>query len=251
VRLEVTIQGGGNVWDAPDPLLEELDLGGADLFRHRPELDLERGISLIARRRFHYDIVPRRTGSLRIPALRMVYFDPDSARFVEAVSNPTEIRVVDRAGVVRGGAAAPDLPADEPGPSPRSVEPESAGSNRVNPLLVGLVGLAAVAGIGIWLSRSQFRSDTSLSLAEVRSSLDAGDGAQAAALLREAVRRLLPDAGIATPDEILAEHTLDSRTRVLDSRTRGLVELWARVERARFDPTAELPPATALDDLDP
>ena len=256
MRLEVTIQGGGNVWDAPDPLVEDIDLGGAGLFRHRPELDLERGTGLIARRRFRYDIVPRRTGSLRIPALRMAYFDLDSARFAEAVTDPTDITVVDRSSA-RGDAAAPDLPADEPEPSPQKVEPEYTDSNRVIPLLVGLVGLVAVAGIGSWLSRSQLRSETSPPLAEVRRSLDVGDGARAAALLREAVHRLVPDAGISSPDEILAKHTLDSRARVLDSRARvlgsrarALVELWARVERARFDPTAELPPAAAVDELD-
>ena len=246
VRLEVTIQGGGNVWDATDPLAQDIDLEGAGLFRHRPELELERGTGLIARRRFFYDIVPRRTGNLRIPALRMVYFDPDSARFAEAVSDPTDITVVDRpiAPVAQGDAAAPDLLADEAGPSAPRVESLGAGSNRVIPLLVGSVGLVAVAGIGIWFARSQLRSNASPSLAEVRQSLGARDGARAAALLREAVRQLVPDAEIGSPDEILAKHALDSRAR-------SLVELWARVERARFDPTSELPPAAAVDELNP
>ena len=247
VRLEITIQGGANVWDAPDPLADDFDLGGAGLFRHRPELDLDRGTSLIARRRFLYDVVPRRTGSLRIPSLRIAYFDPDSARFAEAVTDPTDITVVDRssAPLDRHAAAARDHRADEPGPSLQRVEPERASSKRVVPLcrLVGLLGLVAVAGIGIWFARSRLRSDASPPLLEVRRSLDARDGARAAALLREAVRRLVADAGIGSPDEILAEHALDSRAR-------ALVELWARVERARFDPRAELPPAAAVDELD-
>ena len=139
---------------------------------------------------------------------------------------------------------APDLLADEAGPSAPRVESLGAGSNRVIPLLVGSVGLVAVAGIGIWFARSQLRSNASPSLAEVRQSLGARDGARAAALLREAVRQLVPDAEIGSPDEILAKHALDSRAR-------SLVELWARVERARFDPTSELPPAAAVDELNP
>ena len=244
VRLEITIQGGANVWDATDPLADDIDLGGAGLFRHRPELDLDRGTSLIARRRFLYDVVPRRTGSLRIPSLRITYFDPDRARFAEAVTEPTDITVVDRssAPLDRSDAAAPDHRADEPGPLLQGVEPERASSKRVVPLF-GLVGLVAVAGIGIWFARSRLRSDASPPLLEVRRSLDARDGARAAALLREAVRRLVADAGIGSPDEVLTRHALDSRAR-------ALVELWARVDRARFDPSAELPPAAAVDELD-
>ena len=39
----------GNIWDVADPLGEAIDLGGAEVFRHRPSLEIDRGTELITR----------------------------------------------------------------------------------------------------------------------------------------------------------------------------------------------------------
>jgi hypothetical protein len=95
VRLLVVLEGGANLWDASDPLPDDDAFGGADVFRRRPELELERGARLNVRRRFAYDLVPRRPGVFRVPQARVAWFDPASRRYGIATATPLEVRVTD------------------------------------------------------------------------------------------------------------------------------------------------------------
>ena len=66
-RLEVTLRGDANLWDARDPLAGASGLDGVELFPARPRLELEPGVQLAVRRSFAYDAVPEREGRLVIP----------------------------------------------------------------------------------------------------------------------------------------------------------------------------------------
>ena len=68
VRVAVLMRGRGNLWDAPSPFAASA-FKGADVFARRPELRLERGASLIVRRHFAYDVVPRSEGAFEVPRL--------------------------------------------------------------------------------------------------------------------------------------------------------------------------------------
>ncbi len=112
VRVEILLQGHGNLWDAPEPLAEAAVPGGAELFRERPQLTLEKGPRLLVRRRFAYDLVPRAPGLLALPPVRIDYFDPETGSYAQASGPSIELRV----------AAAP-LPETPPAAPPRT-EPE-------------------------------------------------------------------------------------------------------------------------------
>ncbi len=93
VRVEILLQGHGNLWDAPEPLVEVAVPGGAELFRERPQLTLEKGPRLLVRRRFAYDLVPRAPGLLTLPPVRIDYFDPETGGYAQASAPGIELRV--------------------------------------------------------------------------------------------------------------------------------------------------------------
>ncbi len=95
VRLAVMLTGAGNLWDAPDPLSDHA-FGSAEVFARRPSLVLDPGTQLAVRRHFAYDIVPRVEGPLRLPSIRMEYFDPESGRYRTAETPETTVQVLPR-----------------------------------------------------------------------------------------------------------------------------------------------------------
>jgi hypothetical protein len=96
-RVVVGLRGAGNLWDAPDPLADARAFGEVDVFRRPPEQELERGARLLVRRRFVYDVVPRRPGSFRVPELRVPYFDPEAGVYREARAAPLVVPVAGEA----------------------------------------------------------------------------------------------------------------------------------------------------------
>lgn len=104
LRLEVSLRGAGNLWQAPDPFPDDAAFGGAELFRSRPQLALEPGTRLLVKRDFVYDVVPRRAGALGIPPIEIDYFDPETARFARARAPGFEIAVADRDPTAPGAA---------------------------------------------------------------------------------------------------------------------------------------------------
>lgn len=238
LRLSVRLRGEGNLWDAPDPLAGVEALGSAELLRLEPEQELDRGATLSARLLFRYDVVPHEAGTLRIPELRVAYFDPATSTYAAAVAPALALAV----------APAPRS-APPPGRTASAARedataaPEPARRAPLWPALTGalLAGLAAL----VWLRRrsSARAPDPRLALEEAARADAAGDreGASAARAraLRAALARHLSPAEQGSPEELLAEPGLSPALR-------DVAQLLARVERARFDPEADAPDANAV-----
>lgn len=93
VRVAVRLEGGGNLWAARDPYPNDALFAGAEVFRAHPETVLERGARLLVGRLFRYEVVPRSAGQLRIPELRVAYFDPGRGAYAVASLPPVVIPV--------------------------------------------------------------------------------------------------------------------------------------------------------------
>ncbi len=239
VRLAVTLQGAGNLWDAPMPELSGEALGGAEVFRRPADVELDRGTRLLVRRRFVFDLVPRRQGLLQIPALAFAYYDPVAGGYAEASAAPVVVTVgpplaAPVAGAERSGpAAGADAPA-----APARAEP-----GRRALLVAGAALLLAALGAAGWLSWRRTRARTQparaalarADAAHARSDRD-GELAELARALRAA---LAAQSGAADcpPEAILASNS---------PRARRADELLDHLERARFDPEAEAPAREAI-----
>ena len=242
VRVAVTLQGDGNLWDAPDPELSSEGLGGAEVFHRPSELVLDRGTRLVVRRHFAIDVVPRREGVLQIPSLAWKYFDPATGTHAEAVAEAVDVAVGPpaSAGTERDPAVPePAAPAAEPAaPMP------SAPWSFTGWIAAGLVLLGGVGAAG-WRRRSRrlaVARAVADALARADSARAAGDRdgelAGLARALRAAARPELGAAAEGRPEEILASGP--------SPRARAAVELLARLERARFDPSAAPPDRAAV-----
>jgi hypothetical protein len=238
VHLELRLQGGGNLWDAPDPLPDDAALGDAEVFRQRPELELERGTSLFVRRRFAYDVVPHREGVLVVPELRVAYFDPIAERYAEARVAGVEVAVGPHTTQAKTAAHPPQAdPAPAAAASGRGPWPWIA---------VAAGGAALAAGAALVARRRRLASGGGVSdaLAEAAAAERAGHAEASAAALARALRaglaRHLPEAERRTPEQRLAGASLSAPVR-------AALELLAEVERARFDPAARAPEREAIE----
>jgi hypothetical protein len=238
VRVAIMLRGNGNLWDAPDPLAT---IDGAEVFPRRPGLTLETGTRLSVKRHFSYDVVPLRVGTLVIPAVRVVYFDPGARRFATAVTDTVRVAVEPRAAGGETAAEEPDRGRAAPGAQPLRPLPAAADAARGKwwwwPIGVAL--LAAGAGASMAVRR---RSRARRARAALDGVLAAAEGDEAMALaraLRGALARRLPDASSLTAEEIAA---LPALGEAVDEAARLLAE----AERARFDPTASAPSREAV-----
>jgi hypothetical protein len=215
LHLEVSLQGAGNLWDAPDPLpstafgVEGTSFGAeaaladpsrVEVFRRRPELHLEPGSRLTVRRIFRYDIVPNEPGELAIPALALDVFDPTVAAYVRIASEGSVVDVAPR-------LESPSLgPAGARQPKARSAVDSGGGVGWPG----SLVAIAVVLGAGVVVAlRTRRRpSPAEQALALLRS----GDpGAVDADALSRALRMALADRLIdreASIEEALASGNL-------------------------------------------
>ena len=220
-RLEVTLRGDGNLWDARDPLAGAPGLAAVELFPARPRLELGPGTRLSVRRQFAYQVVPNREGRIEIPALRVPYFDPEQRRYQVATSPALTLEVGPRAPA-RGASTRPSRTAD-----PRTT-PRGRGW--------WALGALAAGGLLAWSWRLRaLRSRGAARLAELGASDDA---AQLARALRLALEPRLAGACSAPVEELRAAPGADPAV------ARALA-LLARVERSRFDPHA--PPVPRAD----
>ncbi|MDJ0867539.1 MAG: BatD family protein, partial [Myxococcota bacterium] len=112
VSLTVTLRGPGNVWSAEPPYDAARDFPGVDVFPRPATLHREAGDRLVVRRGFGFDLVPRQTGTLEIPATRIAYFDPEAGSYA-AVELPAH-----RVQVAEAAATAPPAPRE-----PRAAAP--------------------------------------------------------------------------------------------------------------------------------
>jgi hypothetical protein len=189
------------------------------------------------RRRFAYDVVPRREGVLVVPELRVAYFDPIAERYAEARVAGVEVAVGPR--TTRAETAA----------HPAQADPAPAAASGRGPwpwiaIAAGAAALAAAAALVARRRRLASGGGVSDALAEAAAAERAGHAeAHAAALvraLRAALATHLPDAERRTPEQLLAGASLSAPVR-------AALELLAAVERARFDPAAPAPQRAAID----
>jgi hypothetical protein len=239
VRLAVTLQGAGNLWDAPEPVLSAEALGGAELFRRSADVELDRGTRLLVRRRFVFDLVPRREGVLEIPALAFAYYDPVAGRYAEATAEAVRVTV--------GPPAAPSASdAGHAEPLRSAAQPASAHPGRTR-IALGVAGaallLAALGAAGLRWGRRRERSQrVGQALARAEAARAAGDRDAELAGLARALRIAL-----AARSQEGAEGPVEAIPPAhLAPASRAALELLAALERARFDPATPAPDRAAV-----
>jgi hypothetical protein len=217
VRLEVTLHGDANLWDARDPLAGAAGLADVEVFPQRPRLELDHGAQLFVRRVFVYDLVPAREGRLEIPALRVPYFDPQAGGYAEARAPALLLTVLPR-------------PAAREGPTARADALEPA-SSRPPWLLPGAGTLLALALAGGLVLRRRRRARAAGIPAPPGATAGADEPTRLARALRAALAPRLPGALAATVEELRAAPGAGPAVE------RALCAL-ASLERSRFDPTS-------------
>jgi len=230
VRLAFMLRGNGNVWEVDDLLGSIAD---AEVFPRRPELHLETGPLLALVKHFAYDVVPIHAGELVFPAARVAYFDPESASFATATSQPLRIRVGPR-------ATATTLPIRDGEPAkaamPVAVSPLQTPATTPARSTCWIVAVVIVAGLGISVllfRRHRARTPRGAALAAALADLAPDeDLAKAfARALRAGLGPHLPTA-LWQPAEEIA--TLPDVSEIVADAALLLLA----VERARFDPKA-------------
>jgi hypothetical protein len=235
LHLEVSLQGAGNLWDAPDPLPPAAFDSASirvEVFRRRPELHLEPGSQLTVRRIFRYDIVPNAAGELLIPPLELDVFDPIERAYV---------RVASQGSVVDITPKSPGPRADPPGArrtTAHRVENPGAGVGWPE----ALAGLAVITGAGVWWALRPRRRPSSAqqALATLRGTDPAEvDAAALSRALRGALADRLPS-GDSTPEE-------QGGAAVHSGPVAEAVALLADLDHARFQSVSEPPDRQAVE----
>ncbi|MFQ5416528.1 MAG: hypothetical protein ACE5FL_05685, partial [Myxococcota bacterium] len=227
VRIAVMMRGPGNLWDIRDPLEP---LSGVDVFRRRPEQNLETGEHLVVRRHFVYDVVPLREGTLVVPALRVAFYDPATGAFGVSRSEAVSVDVAARAPVQAQPEAREVATAQAPPSGDASAA--RAATRRYGAVPTAALALSALLGIALWWRSFGRRRNRSRTLA--RAEAGRGDATDFARWLRDGIARHLPEARTLTAEEIAAHPKLPPRAR---QAARLLVE----VDRSRFDPSTTAP----------
>jgi hypothetical protein len=219
VVLSVTLRGPGNVWVARPPLDPGAQLDDVDAFERRPGLVWDRGPQLVAQRSFGFDLVPRRTGRLEIPALRVPYFDPATRDY--AVAEAPALRV--EVGPRTASAPRPAAPARPARPLPRG--------NRDGWGVWAAGGLALAAGLWLALGRRRpgHLAGPERALREAEQAWRAGDRAGAWRAWSRALREVLETTVPGTDG--LGAGEIASRA---EGAGREAAELLGALERARF-----------------
>jgi hypothetical protein len=242
VRLGVTLEGEGNLWDAREPELPRETLGGAEVFHRQAELVLDRGARLVVRRHFAIDVVPRREGVLQLPELAWSYFDPTTGRSAVAVAPAVDVPVGPPGpSSAAGDQAGPARAARSAAPAAPTPSPPGSFAGRLS---AGLLLLGTIAA-ALWRTRRR-RAAAAGAVAEALARADAasaaGDRDGELAGLARALRAAIA-AELGGPTEGDAQASLASGA---SPRARSAAELLARLERARFDPDADTPDRAAV-----
>jgi hypothetical protein len=228
LRVSVLVQGDTNVWDAPSPRAA-LEAAGVEVFEHPAELARDAGRALVLRRYFTFDLVPRRSGLLRLPELRVPYFDPVARRYAEASAQLAAVEVVEAAPAPAGGDVRP-----------ARIPPAA---QRRAPVWLAAAGAAALAGALAlalaWRRRRRAapaspRAETERWLAAARAAERRADAEAAAAAAGRALRAALRAAPGLSAEEIAAGLPAEGPAHEAG-------RLLAQLERARFAAGAARP----------
>jgi hypothetical protein len=235
ISVSVVVSGETNVWAAPAPFAGAFASQEAELFDRPPELARDSGRRLELRQYYTFDLVPRRAGTLALPALSVHYFDPATRRFEEARAPALALQVDERAN-------APEPPGEEP----VSAADDTPAQGRPRMVAIAVVAALVGAAAGAWLAHRGLRTRRATRAraeparaanAALRAALGAGDAAAAGAAAARALRLALaaewPGAQQRTVEELAAGARGDA--------ARAQVALLARLEAARFaERSAEL-----------
>jgi hypothetical protein len=237
IRVAVMLRGEGNLWIAEDPIGP---IHAADVFRRRPRTSLDTGSRLTVRRHFVYDVVPLHTGEFEIPAIHVAYFDASQGRFdavraeamtvaVQPAANVTvseSLSGTPESGLEGETFRARNTAANAPDASLRAV---------LYRLAIAGAAIAAIAGVVALARRRSGRRRIAATASALAAISDGTGEAEAIArALRLAIAPHVEGAAAQTAEELAANPALPERVT-------AAVRLLAEAERARFDPTAEVP----------
>jgi hypothetical protein len=230
LELTVSIRGAGNLWDIADPLPRSNAPERPEIFARTPELDLRPGVRLGVQRIFRYDVVPRSVGTLAIPAVELVYYDPATQAYKVARTPAKQVAV---------NAAAPPATRATPGDRAPASEPSAPADPSSNPMwpIAGAIAAVAIA-FGFYRTRRPARSDPVLNaLRNADRAAADGDAGRESAELANALR------------SALASHVDDPDADPPENASAPVVaacEVLRALERARFDRAAEPPQRSAV-----
>ncbi len=93
VTFTINLEGRGNIKNAPKPTLPTLD--NIDVYDSKRDerIGLD-GQNLSGNIRYEYVLVPKKAGQIQIPSLEYPYFDPESAEYLTAKSNPINLEIM-------------------------------------------------------------------------------------------------------------------------------------------------------------
>lgn len=222
VRLQVTLTGEGNVWDARPPFGDARRLAGAELLPGPVSEAVDTVPVLRVRRSFAFDLVPHLAGKLVLPPQVVVYFDPASGRFEHATSRAAAIDVRE--------AAAPGLERSRRDTEAYGEGGATAQRGALWPALAALgviVASIVAGGVAVMRLRRHGRPPRPLAADPAQQAVDATDEATR---LREVLARRL---GIGGPAHGLTAQELLARCAP-DSAEAEAAALLVRIERARF-----------------
>jgi hypothetical protein len=214
LRLSVVVQGASNVWTAESPKGALERLPGVEVFERPAEMARDTGRTLVLRRYLSFDLVPHAAGALRLPDVRVPYFDPVERRYAEARAFVPAVEVVEApVPDVEDEARPPEVaPTQRPSALPRSA------------LAAFAAALAAAAVAWRWVRRASRRDAAERIL---HGSLPGDEAAAAARALRLSLATDVPGA-----PSLSAEEILDRLAAPGPARDAAL--LLERIERARF-----------------
>ena len=109
--VTIVLSGRGNIVDAPVPDLKAPP--GCKLYKDAPEdhIDLTNE-GWTGKKLFRYSLAPLRAGTLTLPPVEFVYFNPKTGAYAKTASKPLTFEVAP--GQASSGAEAKTRPADEP-----------------------------------------------------------------------------------------------------------------------------------------
>jgi hypothetical protein len=135
VTLSVTLSGAGNLETAPEPAWSEGPEWRAFDTKSSVDSWIENG-QIHGAVRFERTLVPTVSGTLTLPPVQYVYFNPQSGAYETASTEPIAVEVAPDASASAPGATGGDAPGSTIG----LTAPEDAGALRTNKTIASAAG---------------------------------------------------------------------------------------------------------------
>lgn len=264
ITLTIQVQGNGNLGAAVPS-----GVPASDAFRVYPvqaaaqQPDAAPGA---VQRTFEQVVIPRRAGTVRLPAVQLSFFDPDARRYRTIAQEPITVTVraaTDASAPQIVGAPAPER-AEAPGPLGRDIVSIADAPGTLRPLgwslwrspafwQLQLAPLAVWAAVAAWdrrrrrlgddprLARSSRAGRAARSgLSAARAALAAGDRVRCYDGVARTMTEYLAAKLDLPPGSVSAERAAERlrAARVPDDLVRELQRLYDTCEAARFSPAA-------------